>query len=145
MRDVPSHRTITVVKVGVPLQTVASGPVASSPSRVAPQRPAAPDGADNAASRARLEHLVRLIERMTGRDIRLVPPTTYLVSAPNRPEPVSVELVRPPGPSTSPDPDTEPLAVDITPVLRHGTTARLRLVQDATAGLVLHPELDVEL
>lgn len=95
--------------------------------------------------RSRLSEFARLLERITGRQIELVPPFTYLVSAPPAPEPEperDVELVVPPDFAVDQH-GSEPLVVDISAVLRRGTADRMVLHRGQDGGFALLPPLDL--
>lgn len=115
--------------------------VAASTSR---PTPAAVDHTELNA--ARLNAVVDMIAKLTGRQVKLVPPTAYLVSAPAGPEPIkSVELLAPLGLASQLREEPGTLEVDITSVLRSGTAERMLLDQKTTGQLQLRAALDVEL
>lgn len=90
--------------------------------------------------------MVELIKNLTGRDVKLVPPSPYLVSGPVRPEPVTVEFVAAERPVRKrEDSADEPVQVDISEVIERGTTPRMRLSGGEPGTLVLQPELNVAL
>jgi hypothetical protein len=109
---------------------------------VASERPPS-DTPAAGSNQARLAAVVELIKAPTGRDVELVPPAPYLVSAPA--PSVPVELATPPPPPPPPRDDTRPVRVDITDVLDRGTSRTMRLRDDGRGGYSLHPELDVTL
>lgn len=101
-------------------------------------------------NQARLQAIVELIKSLTGRDVELVPPSPYFTSGPAMPKPAPkpapVELTLPQRPWGSADqPTHQPIKVDITDVLRRGTTPHMRLHADDQGQLALFPDLIVEL
>lgn len=97
--------------------------------------------------KARLDAVVELIKKLTGREVALVPPSPYFVSAPAKPEPVKtdVELTVVNDVEIPQDDRRQPLTIDINEVIRNGTSKRMRLSNEPGIGLKLQPELDVEL
>lgn len=106
-----------------------------------------PVRADDEVHHDRLQAVVEMIKRLTGRDVKFVPPSPYFVSGPPRPEPVELQLAtlppRAPERSVPDDPET-PVTVDITDVVERGTTPRMRLVSGGDGTLSLHPELNID-
>lgn len=101
---------------------------------------------DNAANTARLNAVVDLIASLTGREVKLVPPTAYLVSAPGgRAATPPVELLAPLGLAGQLREEPGTLEVDITSVLRTGTAERMLLDQSTVGKLQLRAAIDVEL
>ena len=87
-----------------------------------------------------------LIATMTGREVKLVPPAAYLVSAPEGAQIFApVELFAPMGLAGQLQRQSGPVTVDITSVLRSGTADRMLLDQNVAGALQLRPAVDVEL
>ena len=93
--------------------------------------------------------IVRMIEHITGRQVKLVPPTAYLVSsAPSRtPERAGVEVAvaRDVFTEGGRERDAGPVVVDVSAVLRKGTAERMILGAGAQGGLALFSGVNVEL
>ena len=94
----------------------------------------------------------KMIETITGRQVKLVPPFTYLVSGPPAPKPEREsdserppELVVPRELPLDAESDSEPLIVDITSVLRRGTADRMVLNPIEDGAFALIPPLDLAL
>ncbi len=100
------------------------------------------DPNDESLHAARLSAVVELIKKLTGRDVKLVPPSPYLVSGPVRPEPVTVEVAKLELADVGDGAD-EPIEVDITEVIERGTSARMRLSDGEHGALRLRPDLDL--
>lgn len=120
----------------------------------------APDPRDPELDVARLSAVVELIRTLTGREVKLVPPAAYFMSPPGpassptpaesprvtpaahrrvRPELVVATGINPEGP------ETDPLEVDISQLLRDGTSDRMVLGERPSGGLMLVPGIDLEL
>lgn len=121
-------------------------PTAAVPTRtIAPDPPqTSSEQRDDSMHEARLAATVALIKKLTGRDVKLVPPSPYLVSGPVQAQvaPVEITVPEPPKPPPSDDPD-RPVTVDITEVVKRGTSARMRLTNGEPGTFLLQPELDV--
>ncbi len=87
-----------------------------------------------------------MIAHLTGREVKLVPPTAYLVSASTKPQAAaSVELVHAADLPAQLGSAAGPLEVEITSVLHTGTASRMVVSSDHSGGLVLHAAVNVEL
>ncbi|MEM9746852.1 MAG: hypothetical protein AAF945_09175 [Actinomycetota bacterium] len=127
-------------QVPPPAMNTSRGPVLAAP-------PDGPVRTDDEVHHARLEAIVEMIRRLTGRDVEFVPPAPYIVSGPARPEPVELDVVtrrRREMDESEPDESSTPVRVDITDVVERGTTPRMQLVTDTDGSLSLHPQLDIE-
>lgn len=100
----------------------------------------------------RLSAFAKLIETITGRQVKLVPPFTYLVSGPPAPKPEREagserppELVVPRELPLDDEAESEPLIVDISSVLRRGTADRMVLNPIEDGAFALIPPLDLAL
>ena len=94
--------------------------------------------------------VVRMIEHLTGRQVKLVPPTAYLVSAaPARASQrtgVEVALAADvPTPRHEAGDAEEPLIVDVSAVVREGTSERMILGAGEHGGLALFSGVNVAL
>ena len=101
---------------------------------------------------SRLSAFAKLIETITGRQVKLVPPFTYLVSGAPAPVPKReseserpAELVVPRDLPISDADDSEPLVVDISKVLQRGTADRMVLNPIEDGAFALIPPLDLAL
>lgn len=104
----------------------------------------APSGAS--ANASRLSAIVDMISRVTGRQVKLVPPTAYLVSAPSGSHPLpEVELDAPAGLMQELAAEPGPLEVNIASVLRTGTTDRMLLAPNLGGILELRAAVDLEI
>ncbi len=98
---------------------------------------------------ARMSSIVKLIESLTGRKVALVPPAAYLVSAPPAPEPTpvparpAVELVVATDLMAEHRAGSGTLEVDITSILKAGTSDRMILAHTAAGALALFPAVDL--
>lgn len=139
--------TIDVVDVSLtPLAGTMAPPLVHKVDASASTSRSAPTVDRSALHAARLNAVVDMIARLTGRQVKLVPPTAYLVSAPAGVEPVqAVELLAPQGLASQLQGQPGTLEVDITSVLRTGTAQRMRLDQQPAAQLQLRAALDVDL
>jgi hypothetical protein len=126
--------------------TSATPPVPKLDGASTAPRTVLPNAEPNAVNQARMDAVVDLIASLTGREVKLVPPTAYLVSAPtarNATEPV--ELLAPLGLAGQLKEEPGTLEVDITSVLRTGTAERMLLDQSTVGKLQLRSAVDVEL
>ena len=126
--------------------TVASPtvPRLDSPVTTARHTPSAVE--TNAMNTARLNAVRDLIASLTGREVILVPPSAYFVSAPTHAEAVApVELLAPMGLAGQLKEEAGPVEVDITSVLRTGTAERMLLEHKAVGQLQLRAAVDLEL
>jgi hypothetical protein len=140
-------RTITTVNIGE--ITAPAAAVGASTSRIDPAVPvdveAGAGPIEQALHEARLSAVVELIENLTGRQVKLVPPSYYFVSRPAPPvqAPVDVvvradmEVVRAAG--------TGPLVVGIHSIVASGTASRMVLHGNAAGGLDLSTAVDLDL
>jgi hypothetical protein len=126
----------TGVTPPVAARTISTAPTAESGSTVQ----------QSGLDAGRLSALVDLISTLTGRQVKLVPPTAYFVSAPSGsklfPE---VELDAPVGLMQHLAAEPGPLEVHIESVLRSGTAHRMLLTPNAAGQIELFSALDVEL
>ncbi len=115
---------------------------AAWPGPAAAVRPADPP-ADN----SRLLMVVGLIERLTGREVRLVPPTAYIVTAPSTPAPPppAVEIVVATDLTFDRDPPGSELVVDVTELMHDGLSNRVILGTNPQGGLALFSGVNLEL
>lgn len=87
-----------------------------------------------------------MIEHLTGRQVKLVPPTAYLVSASSKPAVATpVELSHPSDLSALQGAAKGSLEVDISSVLSTGTASRMVLSTNQVGGLDLRAAVDVSL
>lgn len=125
---------------------------AATPS-VARARPMRPEPATRAgddhrpADDPRVMRVIELIKRISGREVRMVPPTAYFVSAPPSPhvESKPVEVVIAAEIPDDEEPSTEPIVVDVSAVLRDGASDRMILGKNGHGDLALFPGLNLEL
>ena len=118
-------------------------PARPEPRRAETVRPA-PN--DVAADASRMTRVVELIELVSGRDVKLVPPVAYLVSPPRAQVPErAVELTFEAAIDPEDNSDGGPLVVDVTSVLREGTSDRMILRRKADGQLALSPSLNLDL
>ena len=91
--------------------------------------------------------VVRMIEHITGRKVKLVPPFAYFVSAaPSRvPEKPDVEVFLAADVAAERKPTREPLVVDVTAVLRRNDTDRLIVGAGDGGGLAVFSGVNREL
>lgn len=131
---------VSIASLRGPLAT----PVVQRSDAAAPTPAAAPD--DPALHADRLSAVVDLIAKLTGREVKLVPPTAYLVSAPSGAVLFApVELVAPTGLAGELRHGAGPLEVDITSLLRTGTAERMLLDRQPTGDLQLRAAVDIEI
>lgn len=140
-----SRRTVNGMELGA---VYSPGVALLTPARPEPRRAEAvrPAPHDVAADASRMTRVVELIELVSGRDVKLVPPVAYLVSPPRSQAPErAVELTF--EAAIDPEEDTEdgPLVVDVTSVLREGTSDRMVLRRKTDGELALSPGLNLEL
>lgn len=107
---------------------------------------------DVVVDRSRLSAFAKLIENITGRQVKMVPPFTYLVSGPPAPEPEPeseserpTELIVPRDLPRGGESESDPLVVDISSVLRRGTADRMVLNPIENGAFALIPPLDLAL
>lgn len=140
-----SRRTVNGMELGA-IDT--PGVALLTPARPEPRRAGAirPVSSDVAADASRMTRVVELIELVSGRDVKLVPPVAYLVSPPRAQAPErAVELTFEAAIDPEDDSDGDPLVVDVTSVLREGTSDRMILRRTADGELALSPGLNLEL
>ena len=126
--------------VSISASAAANQPTIAPVDAVAPaDRRAAPIPADEIHG-SRLSVLVDLIASLTGREVKLVPPTAYFVSKPAPP----VEVVAPTGLIAELGEGAGPITIGINSVLRTGTSTRMLLEAGAGGALQLRAT-DVEL
>lgn len=91
--------------------------------------------------------MVRMIEHITGRKVKVVPPFAYFVSAaPSRvPERPDVEVVLATDVASKRRTTTEPLVVDVSAVLHDISSDRLIVGAGDGDGLAVVAGVDVEL
>ncbi len=92
---------------------------------------------------SRMSVLVDLIASLTGREVKLVPPSAYFVSKPAPPAP-PIEVVAPAGLITELGEGSGPIEIAIGSVLRTGTSKRMLLDTAEDGGLQLRAT-DVDL
>ncbi len=121
-------------------------PTATRPGTVHPVS-AASSRRDENTDQSRLSMVVRMIEHITGRQVKLVPPTAYLVSAATAktPQGPPVEVAVTADVEAGSEPTEEPLVVDVSAVLREGTSERMILGEGDQGGLALFSGLNVVL
>lgn len=140
-------RTIEVVDVSIASLTgTLAPPVVPRVGAAAPAVPHPAPVASDAVNAARMNAVVDLIASLTGRQVKLVPPSAYLVSAPSGSHLFApVELLAPIGLANDLQQSSGPLEIDITSVLRTGTAERMLLDQKPTGNLQLRAAVDVEI
>lgn len=140
-------RTITAVEIAIATTSTSPAPPVVARADVVVRSDSTPETpVDDALHGSRLAMVVEMIRNLTGREVKLVPPTAYLVSAPSHPAPAPpVELVVPAEITVPHAPAHVPLEVGIASILRTGTSARMTLSQGPAGGLELHAALDVDL
>lgn len=103
-----------------------------------------PEPGDGGHDAARLATVVELIKNLTGREVKLVPPTAYIVGPVETPEPVApVDLAVPSGLLAQYQQSPGALVVDITSILRGGASSQLTLGQNSGGSLALFNHVDV--
>jgi hypothetical protein len=139
-------RTVPFVDVSMIPPTGVTPPVAKRTIATAPIAESGSTVQESAIDAGRLSALVDLISTLTGRQVKLVPPTAYFVSGPATstvlPE---VELDAPVGLMQQLAAAPGPLEVHIESVLRSGTAPRMLLTPNAAGQVELFSALDVEL
>jgi hypothetical protein len=141
-----SLRTMTEVSIGEISAAATAAGVGAPRIEWSPHIDLESIGAnEKALHEARLSAVVELIENLTGRQVKLVPPAAYFVSRPAPPvdAPVDVtvradmEAVSGAGPG--------PLEVGIQSILRTGTASRMVLNVSPAGGLDLSTAVDLDL
>lgn len=96
---------------------------------------------------SRLSMVVELIQRITGREVRMVPPAAYFVSAPplEQPDREPPELVVVADLTKVTGEREDPMVVDVSAVLGRSTTERLILDIDEGGRAALFPGLSLQL
>jgi hypothetical protein len=132
--------------VDVSITAAAAGhqPAIGSIDAVAPvERPAKPVSTGDPIHGSRMSVLVDLIASLTGREVKLVPPSAYLVSKPTPPAP-PIEIVAPAGLITELGEGSGPIEIAVASVLRTGTSKRM-LLDTADDGMLRLRASDVDL
>lgn len=126
--------------VSISASAVANQPTVAPVDAVAPAEsrvaPAATDGIHG----SRLSVLVDLIASLTGREVKLVPPSAYFVSKPAPP----IEVVAPTGLIAQLGEGAGPITIGISSVLRTGTSKRM-ILEAGDGGALQIRATDLEL
>lgn len=139
-------RTVTKVSIGEISATTAAVSVAAPRIEWASHVEADERGAaEQALHESRLSAVVEMIENLTGRQVKLVPPAAYFVSRPAPPVAAPVDVVVRADMASVSTSGSGPLVVDIHSILETGTANRMVLAGNATGGLDLSVAVDVEL
>jgi hypothetical protein len=131
------------VDVSISASAAVNQPAPAAIEPVAPvDRPTGPVAHDQIHG-SRMSVLVDLIASLTGREVKLVPPSAYFVSKPAPPAP-PIEIVAPAGLITELGEGSGPIEIGIASVLRTGTSKRMLLDTTEGGGLQLRAT-DVDL
>jgi hypothetical protein len=102
-------------------------------------------GSEQALHESRLSAVVEMIENLTGRQVKLVPPTAYFVSRPAPPVEAPVDVVVRADMESVSTTGSGPLVVDVHSIVQTGTANRMVLNANATGGLDLSVAVDLDL
>lgn len=138
-------RTVPVVDVSMIPPTGVTSPVAKRTESTANVAESLATVRQTGADAGRLSALVDLISTLTGRQVKLVPPTAYFVSGPSSGRPPEIELDAPVGLMQQLAAEPGPLEVHIESVLRSGTAPRMLLAPNSAGHVELYSALDLEL
>ena len=134
------------MSIGEIAATTAAAPVAAPRIEWASHVDAGERGAiAQALHESRLSAVVEMIENLTGREVKLVPPAAYFVSRPAPPVEAPVDVVVRADMESVRTTGSGPLVVGIHSILETGTARRMVLAGNATGGLDLSVAVDVEL
>ena len=140
------RRTVTKVSIGEISATTAAASVTAPRIESASHVEAGERGAvEQALHESRLSAVVELIESLTGREVKLVPPAAYFVSRPAPPVEAPVDVVVRADMKSVGTTGTGPLFIGIHSILETGTANRMVLTGNGTGGLDLSVAVDVDL
>jgi hypothetical protein len=131
------------VDVSITAPAAAKQPAIGPIDAVAPAERRATPATGDPIHGSRMSVLVDLIASLTGREVKLVPPSAYFVSKPAAPAP-PIEIVAPAGLISELGEGSGPIEIAIASVLRTGTSKRMLLDTAEDGGLQLRAT-DVDL